>query len=56
MEIVEISVRTQNNWWGERQVQRTYRLERLLNYIFSVVFPFILLQHWENSCRCVRDL
>ena len=56
METAEISVITQNNWWVARQVQRTYILECLLNHIFSVVLPFILLLHWENSCRCVRDL
>ena len=56
METVEISVSTQNNWWVERQVQRTYRLERLLNHIFSVILPFTLRQHWENSCRWVRNL
>ena len=38
METVEISVSTQNNWWVERQVQRTCGLERLLNHIFSVYF------------------
>ena len=41
METVEISLSTQINWWVERQVQRTYILERLFNHIFSVVLPFI---------------
>ena len=27
--------------------------ERTVKY---VLIPFILLQHWENSCRCVRNL
>ena len=56
METVEISLSTQINWWVERQVQRTYRYEHLLNRIFGDVLKFILLQHWQNSCRRVRDL
>ena len=56
METVEISVSTQNNWWVERQVQRTYRLERLLNHILIVLLPFILLQNLENSSLYPRDL
>ena len=47
METIEISVSTRNNWWVTRQVQGTYRLERLLNHIFSVLPSFILLLHWE---------
>ena len=55
MEIVEISVSTQNNWWIARLVQGIYRLEPLLKHTFCGVPPFILSQHWKNSCRCVRD-
>ena len=45
METVEIFVSTQNNWWVERQVQRTYRIERLLNHILNVILLFILFLH-----------
>ena len=48
METVEISVSTQNIQWVQRQGQGTYRLERPLNHIFSVVLPFILLQQWKT--------
>ena len=47
METVEISVITQNNWWVARQVQRTYRLERLFNQ-FSALF-------FHLFCYCIGN-
>ena len=37
-----MSVSTQNNWWVDRQMQRTYRLECLLNHIFSIVLFYFV--------------